>query len=147
MRLSKESWVLFRCERINQTTKLPSQRSSVGFWSTGVSFLDKNRFTSSLLSVSTASEWRCQASNCSSPRIVMPRSGYRTCKQAEQRKQQREAERGGGGVLIMCKSITYRKQFSLAQVERKLEKFWHTHTHTHVHAGTQACTHTYTEVV
>lgn len=30
----------------------------------------------------------------------------------------------------MCESITHRKQFSLAQVERKLEKCWHTHTHT-----------------
>lgn len=95
------------------------------------------RLISSLLSVATASEWRCQASNCSSPRIMMLRSGYHTCKQAEQRKQEREAERRRG-VLIMCKSITYRKQFSLAQVERKLEKCWHTRTHVHTHTHAQS---------
>lgn len=56
---------------------------------------------------------------------------------------EREPERERG-VSIKCESITYRKQFSLAQVERKLEKSWqttHSNTHTHTHTNMLAEEH------
>lgn len=61
---------------------------------------------------------------------------------------EREPERERG-VPIKCKSITYRKQFSLAQVERKLEKsradhaLKHTPTNVHAQEHKRAQTHTW----
>lgn len=87
---------------------------------------------------------RCQALASSSYHIIMFCFYYHAGTQGRMRwrwrwrdkTRAREKERG---VSIKWKSITYRKQFSLAQVERKLEKSWK-----NMHQHTQECAHTHT---
>lgn len=69
--------------------------------------------------------------------IIMFCFYYHLCTQGQMRWNWRDIERKGG-VPIKCKSITYRKQSSLAQVERKLEKSWWT---THKNITTYVHTH------